>query len=291
MNQARGENRGRDVSQVRDSQVIAARQPALTYRGAGKTAPRPAAQPPVVESRPLLHVMTRSDGSPVRALVVDNDPKLAQVVASALRYQGWAITTVRNGAAAIRIARETAPDVVVLDIMLPDMSGLDVLGQLRKERPRCPVLLLSANDSLEDRLAGLSAGGDDYVAKPFNLEELALRVRGLLRRAGVASESHPSRVVVGDLVLDEGSREVTRAGDSIDLTTTEFEVLRFLVRNRQRVVSKREILEKVWNCECGGRLNNVEIYVSYLRKKIDSGREPMIHTLRGVGYILKAAGR
>jgi two-component system, OmpR family, response regulator len=245
------------VSQVRDSAVMRA------------------------EARPLLGVMTRSDGSPVRALVVDNEPLLAEVVASALRYQGWATTTVGYGAAAIRVAREKAPD----------MSGLDVLAQLRRERPSCPVLLVSANDSLEDRLAGLSAGGDDYVTKPFNLEELALRIRGLLRRAGVASVGHRSTLVVGDLVLDEGSRQVSRAGDPIDLTTTEFEVLRYLMHNRQRVVSKGELLDKVWKCGCDGRPNNVEIYVSYLRRKIDSGRDPMIHTLRGVGYIVKAVGR
>ncbi len=155
--------------------------------------------------------------------------------------------------------------------------------------PRLPLLLLTAKDSVEDRIAGLTAGGDDYVTKPFSLEEVVLRLRALLRRTGVTSETGGAKIVVGDLVLDEDSHEVTRGGESISLTATEFELLRFMMRNSKRVLSKAQILDRVWSYDFGGRSNIVELYVSYLRKKIDSGREPMIHTLRGAGYVLKPA--
>ena len=235
-------------------------------------------------------VMRRADGSPVRVLVVDDEPVLAELVSMALRYEGWDITTAGDGATAIALARENAPDVVVLDVMLPDMSGLEVLARLREQIPGLPLLLLTAKDSVEDRIAGLTAGGDDYVTKPFSLEEVVLRLRALLRRTGV-SESGGAKIVVGDLVLDEDSHEVTRGGDPITLTATEFELLRFMMRNSKRVLSKAQILDRVWSYDFGGRSNIVELYVSYLRKKIDSGRTPMIHTLRGAGYVLKPAAR
>jgi two-component system, OmpR family, response regulator len=235
-------------------------------------------------------VMRRADGNPVRVLVVDDEPVLAELVSMALRYEGWDITTAGDGASAIASARENPPDVVVLDVMLPDMSGLDVLHKLREQIPGLPLLLLTAKDSVEDRIAGLTAGGDDYVTKPFSLEEVVLRLRALLRRTGV-TETGGAKIVVGDLALDEDSHEVTRGGDVISLTATEFELLRFMMRNAKRVLSKAQILDRVWSYDFGGRSNIVELYVSYLRKKIDSGREPMIHTLRGAGYVLKPAGR
>ena len=234
-------------------------------------------------------VMRRADGSPINVLVVDDEPVLAEMVSMALRYEGWNITTAADGASAISAARGTRPDAVVLDIMLPDMSGLDVLRQLREHSPHLPVLLLTAKDAVEDRIAGLTAGGDDYVTKPFSIEEVVLRLRALLRRTGVTTEDSGAQIVVGDLVLDEDSHEVTRAGDAIALTSTEFELLRFLMRNPKRVLSKAQILDRVWSYDFGGRSNIVELYISYLRKKIDSGREPMIHTLRGAGYVLKPA--
>ncbi|MGC7210996.1 response regulator transcription factor, partial [Mycobacteroides abscessus subsp. abscessus] len=166
----------------------------------------------------------------------------------------------------------------------PDMSGLDVLGRLRAMYPGMPVLLLTAKDAVEDRIAGLSAGGDDYVTKPFSLEEVVLRLRALLRRTGITADGSDTRIVVGDLVLDEDSHEVTRAGESIALTAKEFELLRFMMSNAKRVLSKSQILDHVWSYDFGGRSNIVELYVSYLRKKIDTGHEPMIHTLRGAGY-------
>ena len=228
--------------------------------------------------------MRRADGKPIQVLVVDDEPVLAELVSMALRYEGWDIVTAGDGAAAIELARDNPPDVVVLDVMLPDMSGLDVLRRLREVQPGLPLLLLTAKDSVEDRIAGLTAGGDDYVTKPFSIEEVVLRLRALLRRTGIASDA---QLVVGDLVLDEDSHEVTRGGDPIMLTATEFELLRFMMRNAKRVLSKAQILDRVWSYDFGGRSNIVELYVSYLRKKIDSGREPMIHTLRGAGYVLR----
>ncbi|MFZ1161834.1 response regulator transcription factor [Mycobacterium sp.] len=233
--------------------------------------------------------MRRADGNPINVLVVDDEAVLAEMVSMALRYEGWNIATAGDGAAALDAARSQRPDVVVLDVMLPDMSGLDVLRKLREESPQLPVLLLTAKDAVEDRIAGLTAGGDDYVTKPFSLEEVVLRLRALLRRTGVTTEDSGAQLVVGDLVLNEDSHEVTRAGEPVSLTSTEFELLRFMMRNSKRVLSKAQILDRVWSYDFGGRSNIVELYISYLRKKIDSGREPMIHTLRGAGYVLKPA--
>jgi two-component system OmpR family response regulator len=234
-------------------------------------------------------VMRRADGNPINVLVVDDEAVLAEMVSMALRYEGWNIATAGDGAAALESARSQRPDVVVLDVMLPDMSGLDVLRKLREESPQLPVLLLTAKDALEDRIAGLTAGGDDYVTKPFSLEEVVLRLRALLRRTGVTTEDSGAQLIVGDLVLNEDSHDVTRAGEPISLTSTEFELLRFMMRNSKRVLSKAQILDRVWSYDFGGRSNIVELYISYLRKKIDNGREPMIHTLRGAGYVLKPA--
>lgn len=234
-------------------------------------------------------VMRRADGSAITVLVVDDEPVLADMMSMALRYEGWEVSTAGDGRTAVAKAREVRPDVVVLDVMLPDMTGLEVLRKLRAQLPYLPVLLLTAKDSIEDRIAGLTAGGDDYVTKPFSIEEVVLRLRSLLRRTGVATEDSGAQLVVGDLVLDEDSHEVIRAGELIVLTSTEFELLRFFMRNPKRVLSKAQILDRVWSYDFGGRSNIVELYVSYLRKKIDSGRAPMIHTLRGAGYVLKPA--
>jgi two-component system, OmpR family, response regulator len=233
--------------------------------------------------------MCRADGNPINVLVVDDEAVLAEMVSMALRYEGWNIATASDGSSAIASARAQRPDVVVLDVMLPDMSGLDVLHKLREESPQLPVLLLTAKDAVEDRIAGLTAGGDDYVTKPFSIEEVVLRLRALLRRTGVTTVDSGAQLIVGDLVLDEDSHEVTRAGETISLTSTEFELLRFMMRNAKRVLSKAQILDRVWSYDFGGRSNIVELYISYLRKKIDSGRDPMIHTLRGAGYVLKPA--
>ncbi|MEU2198954.1 response regulator transcription factor [Isoptericola sp. NPDC019482] len=239
--------------------------------------------------RPDLPLLTRPDGSSVRALVVDDELNLAELLTSALRLEGMEVAAAPDGASALRLARETVPDLVVLDVMLPDMDGFTVLRRLRAQGARMPVLFLTARDAVEDRVAGLTVGGDDYVTKPFSLEEVVARVRGLLRRAGAVTRSEDGVLVVGDLELDEDAHEVRRAGEDIHLTVTEFELLRFFMRNPRRVLSKGQILDRVWNYDFGGQSSIVELYVSYLRRKIDKGREPMIHTLRGVGYVLKPA--
>src|SRR6202451_1975537 len=233
--------------------------------------------------------LQRADGTPVRVLVVDDEPSLAELLSSVLRYEGWSVQTAGTGTEAIKTGREFRPDAVVLDIMLPALDGLEVMRRLRTEIPGVCVLFLTARDAVEDRVAGLTAGGDDYVTKPFSLEEVLARLRGLLRRANLAKASGEGSLAVGDLTMDEDAREVRRGGDLVDLTATEFELLRFLMRNPRRVLSKAQILDRVWNYDFGGQAHVVELYISYLRKKIDAGRTPLIHTVRGVGYVLKPA--
>jgi two-component system OmpR family response regulator len=223
-------------------------------------------------------------------LVVDDEPDLTEVLAGVLAYEGWEVRTAGDVTGALAEARSFVPDAVVLDVMLPDGDGLSVLHQLRASQPDVCVLFLTARDAVEDRIAGITAGGDDYVTKPFSLEEVLARLRGLLRRAGMTRvRGDATLLTVGDLVMDEDAREVTRGGDIVDLTQTEFELLRYMMRNPRRVLSKAQILDRVWNYDFGGQANVVELYISYLRKKIDAGREPMIHTMRGVGYVLKPA--
>lgn len=233
--------------------------------------------------------LSRVDGSPVRVLVVDDEPNLTELLSMALRYEGWEVRSAASGIQAVRAAKEFAPDAVVLDMMLPDFDGMEVLRRMRGDDPNVPVLFLTAKDAVEDRVAGLTAGGDDYVTKPFSLEEVVARLRALMRRTVVAAAESDSLLVVGDLTLDEDSHEVTRGGLEVQLTATEFELLRYLMRNPKRVLSKAQILDRVWNYDFGGQANVVELYISYLRKKIDAGRTPMIHTMRGVGYVLKPA--
>jgi two-component system, OmpR family, response regulator len=233
--------------------------------------------------------LRRADGQPVRVLVVDDESTLTELLSMALRYEGWEVQSAGDGLGAVRTARTFRPNAVVLDMMLPDMNGLEVLRKLRAELADVPVLFLTAKDAVEDRVAGLTAGGDDYVTKPFSLEEVVARLRGLMRRTTAVARAAPTLLVVGDLTLDEDSREVRRSGDLINLTVTEYELLRYLMRNPRRVLSKVQILDRVWNYDFGGQANVVELYISYLRKKIDAGRAPMIHTMRGAGYVLKPA--
>jgi two-component system OmpR family response regulator len=244
---------------------------------------------PSTEPARTTTLLRHPDGSPVHVLVVDDEPNIAELLAMALRLEGWEISVAHSGGKAVAAAKTRRPDVVVLDLMLPDFGGLEVMRRLRANTPDIPVLFLTAKDSVEDRVAGLTAGGDDYVTKPFSLEEVVARLRALLRRAGVGETRTSSELVVGDLSLDEDSHEVRRAGHEIRLTATEFELLRYLMRNPRRVLSKAQILDRVWNYDFGGQANVVELYISYLRKKVDAGREPMIHTMRGAGYVLKPA--
>ncbi|MEH3089733.1 MAG: response regulator transcription factor [Microbacterium arborescens] len=233
--------------------------------------------------------LQRPDGSPLRVLVVDDEQMLTDLLSMALKMEGWEVRSAASGFEALSEAREFDPDAMVLDIMMPDLDGMSVLQRLRQSGDDVPVLFLTAKDSVSDRVAGLTAGGDDYVTKPFSLEEVVARLRGLMRRAGTATAGGADPVLrVGDLSLNEDSHEIERDGTNIELTATEFELLRYLMRNQRRVVSKAQILDRVWNYDFGGRSSVVELYISYLRKKIDAGREPLIHTVRGVGYMIKA---
>jgi two-component system, OmpR family, response regulator len=232
-------------------------------------------------------VMTRPDGGPLRVLVVDDEASLAEVLAGVLRFEGWEVMTAGGGWEAVRVGREFRPDAVLLDVMLPDFDGLEVLRRLREADPGVCVLFLTARDAVEDRVAGFTAGGDDYVTKPFSLEEVLARLRGLLRRSARGQARDGELLSVADLTMDEDAREVRRGGEPIELTATEFELLRYFLRNPRRVLSKAEILDRVWRYDFGGQAHVVELYVSYLRKKIDAGRVPLIHTVRGVGYALR----
>jgi two-component system OmpR family response regulator len=235
--------------------------------------------------------ITRPDGSPVRVLVVDDETSLAELLQMAFKLEGWDVRTAGDGLTAVKVAREFRPDAAVLDMMLPDFDGLQVMQRIRADGNSTPVLFLTAKDALEDRIAGLTAGGDDYVTKPFSLEEVVARVRGLIRRSSLVVDANESPILtVGDLELNEESHEVFRAGRAIDLTSTEFELLRYMMRNPRRVLSKSQILDRVWSYDFGGRSSVVEIYISYLRKKIDAEGVAMIHTVRGAGYMLKPGG-
>ncbi|HXC79261.1 MAG TPA: response regulator transcription factor [Candidatus Acidoferrum sp.] len=228
-----------------------------------------------------------SSGEQLRVLVIDDEPNLAEVLTRLLALEGWQARASLDGLTAIRTAAEFHPHAVVLDIGLPDIDGFDVLRRLRTIDPAICVLFLTARDAVEDRVAGIRAGGDDYVTKPFSMEEVAARLRGLVRRAGLARSDIADSITVGELVMNEDAREVWRGQDAIELTMTEFELLRFMMRNPRRVLSKAQILNQVWDYDFGGNAHVVELYISYLRKKVDAGRPPMIHTVRGVGYVLR----
>jgi two-component system OmpR family response regulator len=234
--------------------------------------------------------LVKPDGKPVRALVVDDEPAISELVSMALRYEKFEVRTAASGRDAVAQAKDFNPDIIVLDIMLPDFDGLEVMRRIRADNADVPVLFLTAKDAIADRVVGLTAGGDDYVTKPFSVEELVARIRGIVRRSILASEVREDpEIVVGDLVLNEETYEVFRGDARVELTATEFELLRYLMRNPKRVLSKAQILDRVWSYDFGGRSSIVEIYISYLRKKIDTLGPAMIHTVRGVGYVLRPA--
>jgi len=222
-----------------------------------------------------------------RLLVVDDEPSIRELLTASLRFAGFEVFPAADGAEALKLAEQHRPDLVVLDVMLPDLDGFTVTRKLRERGRDMPVLFLTARDETSDKVTGLTVGGDDYVTKPFSLEEVIARVRSLVRR--LLPVERDTVLAVGDLMLDEESHEVTRDGEEVHLTATEFELLRYLMRNPRRVLSKAQILDRVWAYDFGGQANVVELYISYLRKKIDAGRRPMIHTVRGAGYLLKPA--
>lgn len=233
--------------------------------------------------------ITRADGSPIKVLLVDDELALTDLVKLALGYEGWAVEVAHDGRTAVSMLNQGDHDVVILDIMLPDIDGVQIMQRLREAQNHTPTLFLTARDSVSDRVTGLTAGADDYMTKPFSLEELVARIRGLLRRAKLTEAEPPERLVVGDLTLDNATRVVTRAGSEISLTTTEFDLLRYFMQNPERAIPRAEILDRVWNYRFGGRSSIVDLYVSYLRKKLGHQRAPIIHTVRGVGYSLRSA--
>ena len=221
-------------------------------------------------------------------LVVEDEPTIADLLRFPLQMVGWEVTLSGDGLAAVRLARERMPDVLVLDRMLPGIDGVEVLRRIRAMQPDIPALLLTAMDAPSDRIDGLAAGADDYVTKPFTIEEVLLRLHRLVQRSGAVAQGS-NELVVGDLVMNLDTHEVSRSGEAVALTATQFQLLHYLMENPQKVLSKTQILEAVWNYDFGGQANIVELYISYLRKRIDLGREPMIHTVRGAGYVLKPA--
>jgi two-component system, OmpR family, response regulator len=218
-----------------------------------------------------------------RVLVVDDERNIRELVGTALRYEGFEVVLAERGREAIERAVEERPDLIVLDVMLPDLDGFEVVRRLRRDGMKVPVVFLSARDATGDKVEGLSAGGDDYLAKPFSLDELVARVRAVLRRTGDDDEETALRFA--DLELDDTTHEVRRDGDLVALTPTEYKLLRLFLLNPRRVLSKSQILDHVWGYEFDGNL--VETYVRYLRRKLDAGRTPLLHTVRGAGYVLR----
>ena len=222
-----------------------------------------------------------------RVLVVDDEPNLAEVVTMALRFQGFEVQTAASGREALAAVQRFKPHLMVLDVMLPDMEGFEVAARLGAQRAGVPIIFLTARDATEDKVRGLSGGGDDYMTKPFSLEELVARIRTILRRTGQAAPES-GRLSFEDLELDEESREVTRAGFLIELTATEYRLLRYLMLNPRRVMTRAQLLDHVWNYDFGGDGRVLETYISYLRKKLDAHGPSLIRTVRGVGYGLQA---
>ena len=221
-----------------------------------------------------------------RILVVDDEPNIVDVVSMALRFQGFAVESAGTGAEAIAAVASFRPHLIVLDVMLPDMEGFDVAERLGAQRARVPIIFLTARDATDDKIRGLTLGGDDYVTKPFSLEELVARIRSILRRSGLA-EPESSRLTFEDIELDEDAHEVSRAGKNVELTATEYRLLRYLMLNPRRVLTRSQLLEHVWEYDFGGDARVLETYVSYLRKKLDPHGPSLIQTVRGVGYALR----
>jgi two-component system, OmpR family, response regulator len=224
-----------------------------------------------------------------RLLVVDDEPNICELLAASLRFAGFEVATARDGHEALRVADTFRPDLLLLDVMMPGLDGFEVIRRLRQDGRRIPVLFLTAKDATEDKVTGLTLGGDDYVTKPFSLEEVIARVRVVLRRfARAEADRNGSLLAVGDLTMDEEGHEVRKAGQEISLSPTEFKLLRYFMQNVGRVLSKAQILDHVWHYDFGGDANVVESYVSYLRRKIDTTEPKLLHTIRGVGYVVRA---
>jgi two-component system OmpR family response regulator len=223
-----------------------------------------------------------------RLLVVDDEPNILELLSASLRFAGFDVATATNGNDALRVAASYRPDLVVLDVMMPGLDGFEVVRRMRKDEQRVPVLFLTAKDATEDKVVGLTLGGDDYITKPFSLEEVIARIRAVLRRlANSATESPTATLAFGDIELNDDTHEVFKAGEPVTLSPTEFKLLRYFLQNPTRVLSKAQILDHVWNYDFGGDANVVESYVSYLRRKIDTTEPRLLHTIRSVGYVLR----
>jgi two-component system OmpR family response regulator len=222
-----------------------------------------------------------------RILVVDDEPNIVELIAMALRYQDFTVDSAATGREAVSAVNRFKPHLIVLDVMLPDMEGFEVAQRLGAQRAGVPIIFLTARDATADKIRGLTGGGDDYMTKPFSLEELVARIRTILRRSGQAAPES-GRLVFADLELDEESHEVTRAGAQIELTATEYRLLRYLLLNPRRVMTRAQILDHVWDYDFGGDGRVLETYISYLRKKLDAHGPPLIRTVRGVGYALQS---
>jgi two-component system OmpR family response regulator len=231
----------------------------------------------------ITHV--NKDGA--RVLVVDDEPNITELVAMALRYEGFSVKTAATGRGALTAVSQFAPALVILDVMLPDIDGLEVLRRMNSAGHKVPVIFLTARDATEDKVHGLTIGGDDYVTKPFSVEELMARVRVVLRRHG-NGESESAKLVLADLEMDDEGHEVRRAGQVVELTNTEYRLLRYLLINPGRVLTRSQILDHVWHYDFGGDASVLETYISYLRRKVDRYEPPLIQTVRGVGYVLRA---
>ncbi len=220
-----------------------------------------------------------------KLLVVDDEPNILELLSASLRFAGFEVATASDGREAVATAKAFRPDLMVLDVMMPEMDGFEVVRRLRQDGVRSPVVFLTARDSTEDKVTGLTLGGDDYVTKPFSLEEVIARIRAVLRRAGAGANA--SRLLFADLEMDDDTHEVWKAGELVALSPTEFKLLRYFMQNGGRVLSKAQILDHVWHYDFGGDANVVESYVSYLRRKLDTADPRLLHTLRGVGYVLR----
>ncbi|MEV0947673.1 response regulator transcription factor [Rhodococcus sp. NPDC049939] len=227
-----------------------------------------------------------------RILVVDDEPNIVELLTVSLRFQGFEVANASTGAEGLDTARRFRPDAVILDVMMPGVDGFGLLKRLRADGVDVPVLFLTAKDAVEDKINGLTLGADDYVTKPFSLEEVVTRLRVILRRAGkLSEEERSSRIKFADIELDDDTREVWKSGDPVSLSPTEFTLLRYFMVNAGTVLSKPRILDHVWSYDFGGEVGVVESYVSYLRRKVDTGEKPLIHTLRGVGYVMRESKR
>jgi two-component system, OmpR family, response regulator len=222
-----------------------------------------------------------------RLVVVDDEPNIVELLSASLRYAGFDVSSARSGREAVERIRDVRPDLVILDVLMPGVDGFSVLRQLRGNGVDIPVLFLTAKDAHEDRIAGLTLGADDYVTKPFSLVEVIARIHAILRRAGNGSSHRSGRLSFADIELDDDSHEVWKSGEAVSLSPTEFKLLRYFLVNAGRAVSKAQILDHVWAYDFGGQANVVESYVSYLRRKIDTTEPKLLHTLRGVGYVLR----